>query len=144
MKQYINAPGSELLFVYLKGKNSLYARMLCLWSLDVLMALPVMVAYAAWLHVSLWYDVLIFVDMALIIGFIYGLSMLCANTFLPLMLSVLYLGACVVFAGFPSIFVQGPDYSLFGNVIHFIVLIVLAALFIWVGLYREKRYMKKG
>lgn len=144
LKEYLNAPGNELLFVYRFGWDTLLMRMAALWIWYGL-HWTVLYLFLAWLipGIGLLY-LLVLAQSFFLIALAYGVAMLTRNTFLPLVLTVLYSLACILFEMPASIFVLNSGLFAWAEILPAAVILPLGAA-IALGAYQlEKRLWKNG
>lgn len=90
LKEYLNSPGKELLFVYKQGRESLLLKMIFLWALYVLHVLIVFI-YFTYVFDNVWFlFIAIIVQSMFMIALGYFLSLLFQNTFIPLIVNFSY------------------------------------------------------
>lgn len=90
MKEYLNSPGRELLFVYKSGLDNLCSRMIILWVLYVLHIVIIFIYYTSLFDFVWFLFIAVVVQSMFLIALAYFLSLLLRNTFLPLLVNFTY------------------------------------------------------
>lgn len=81
LKEYLNSPGKELLFVYKRGRDSLFLKMIFLWAFYVLHVLIVFICFT-YIFDNVWFlFIAIIIQSMFMIALGYFLSLLFQNTF---------------------------------------------------------------
>lgn len=94
LREYLNSPGKELLFVYKFGRDNLLFKMINLWAFFVFHVVIVFI-YFSTLFDFVWFLFLIIIIQSMfMIALGYFLSLLLQNTFIPLIINFAY---CSVF-----------------------------------------------
>ena len=104
MKEYLNSPGNEVLFAYRFGWDTLLMRCLALWLWYGIHWSLVCIAASFLIKHLIWLWIMVMLQSFMLIALAYFLAMLAKNTFLPLLLAVLYCLACLLFQVPLSIF----------------------------------------
>jgi hypothetical protein len=94
LKDYLHAPGRELLYIYRTGRDSLLLRMLVLWAWFMLHASVLFVGYTCRFGNLLPFFGLLCAQTLFMVALGYCVAMLAHNTFLPLLLNLCY---CLTF-----------------------------------------------
>jgi len=140
LKEYLNAPGNELLFVFLKRSNRLFTRMLMLWGAYLFFATPAFVAYALMFKGYYGLPLAVASQSLLFLSFAYMLAIIFKNTFLPIIISVLYAVGCFVFkVGAFNIFVSDGLFFASEMTLKYAVLALLSVVFLLIGYICERR-----
>ena len=148
LKEYLNAPGNELLFAYRFGWDNLLMRMITLWGWYSLHWTVVCVGFGFILE-SLWQIwLMVLLQSFMMAALAYCLAMRSKNTFLPLLISMLYALACLLFKLPLSVF--SPDamlddsMTMFSEMLPALIALPVGVLLSGIGLVLEKRLWKKG
>ncbi|WP_347489745.1 hypothetical protein ABDB91_00910 [Desulfoscipio sp. XC116] len=139
LKEYLNAPGKELLFVYKSGRDSLFFKMIGLWAFFVLHVLMVFV-YFSFLFDFVWFlFIVIIIQSLFLIALGYFLSLLFQNTFIPLIINFAYSSVfmLVLFYSPLSIFEIG-SFNNAGSLSKFPVVAIIAFILFYGGHQIEK------
>jgi len=144
LKDYLNSPGKELLFVYKQSRDSLLGKVVILWILYVLHILVVFLA-ASFLYKFVWFlFIAVIIQSILLTALAYFLAILLQNTFVPLITNFTYSLIFMLAGGYSplSIFVDGlrDASSLDKSVFVFIAALVL----LYAGFQLEKRLYKNS
>lgn len=144
MREYINAPGNELLFVYRFGKDTILNRMLVLWGWHGLhWCLPAAFYFALFPQMAALF-VLVLSQSFFLIALCYALSMLLRNTLIPLMGLVVYTLLCVIF-NFPfSIFSMASPLTEPAEALPAALMLLVGGVLLAVGYSLERRLLKDG
>lgn len=148
MKEYLNAPGNEVLFAYRFGWDTLMMRCLALWLWYGLHWTLVCAGLSLILGGIFPVWSMVMLQSFMLIAVAYCLAMLSKNTFLPLMLVVLYCLACLLFKIPMSIFnldarFEDPQ-ELFAEMLPALRSVPVGLIFLAIGGFLEKRLWKKG
>lgn len=144
MKEYLNSPGKELLFVYRFGYDNLVNRMLILWGWYSVHIMIMSILMAFLFHEVILFFLFICAQSLLMIAAAYLMAMLSRNTFIPMIVTF---GYCLVF----WMIIRVPQFSMFvydpkpfnSAFIHKALwLILIAALLFGFGYLLEKRLFK--
>lgn len=140
LKEYLNSPGKELLFVHKFGRDSLFFKMIILWAFFVLHVLIVFI-YFTFLFDFVWFlFIAIIIQSIFMIALGYFLSLLFQNTFIPLIINFAYssIFMLVLFYSPLSIFELG-SFSNAGNLSKSPVVAIIAFILFYGGYQIEKR-----
>lgn len=94
LKDYLHAPGRELLYMYRTGRDSLLMRMWVLWAWFMLHTAVLFVGYTCRFGNLLPFFGLLCAQTLFLVALGYCVAMLAHNTFLPLLLNLCY---CLTF-----------------------------------------------
>jgi len=90
LKEYLNSPGKELLFVHKYGRDSLVFKMIILWAFYVLFVVIVFI-YFIFLFDFVWFlFIAIIIQSLFMVALGYFLALLFQNTFIPLIINFAY------------------------------------------------------
>jgi len=146
LKEYLNSPGKELLFVHkFSNKDSLFFRMIILWALFVL-HVAIVFFYFSFLFDFVWFLFTAVVIQSLFMtALAYFLSLLFQNTFVPLIINFAYISIfiLVLFYSPLSIFINYPLYNA-GSLGKSIVVTSIAFTLFYGGYQMEKRLFKNS
>jgi len=144
LKDYLNSPGKELLFVYKQSQDSLLGKMVILWSLYVLHILLLFLV-ATFLYEFVWFlFIAVIIQSLFLTALAYFLAILLQNTFVPLITIFSYSLIFMLAGGYSplNIFVEGlRDVS---SLDKFVFVLVAAFIFLYAGLQMEKRLYKNS
>ena len=90
LKEYINSPGKELLFVYKFGRHSLFLKMIALWVFFALHVTIVFIYFTSLFNFVWFLFIVIIIQSMFMIALGYFLSLLFQNTFIPLIVNFAY------------------------------------------------------
>jgi hypothetical protein len=90
LKEYLNSPGKELLFVYKSGRDSLFLKMIALWAFFVLHIAIVFIYFTSLFDFVWLLFIAIIIQSMFMIALGYFLSLLFQNTFIPLIINFAY------------------------------------------------------
>ena len=148
LKEYLNTPGNELLFAYRLGRDTLLMRMIALWGWYSLHWTVVCVGFGFILE-ELWQIwLMVLCQSFMMAALAYCLAMLSKNTFLPLLISMLYALACLLFKLPCSVF--SPDamlddsMTMFSEILPALIALPVGVLLSGIGWILEKRLWKMG
>ncbi len=145
LKEYLHAPGKELLFVYKSAQNSLMVKMLLLWGLYALHVAVLFIYFSSLFQPVIYLLIAIVVQCLFLIALAYVLALLLQNTFIPLLFNFAYVFTMsMVWYNSPiSIFTKGiPDNP--GILNTSVVILILAGLLLVAGYQIEKRLYKSN
>jgi len=94
MKEYLNSPGKELLFIYRFGYDNLFCRMLSIWGWYCAHIMLLFIMMTFLFHQVISFFLFLAAQSLLMIAAAYLLAMLSRNTFIPLIITFAY---CLVF-----------------------------------------------
>ncbi|MGV8149891.1 MAG: hypothetical protein ACLKAN_12900 [Alkaliphilus sp.] len=143
LKEYINSPGKELLFVYKFGRDNLFFKMIILWGFFVLHVLMVFIYFTSLFDFVWFLFMAIIIQSMFMIALGYFLALLFQNTFIPLIINFAY-SSIFMLALFDSplrIFEMG----LFNNASSISkspVVAIIAFILFYAGYQIEKRLYK--
>ena len=147
-KEYLNSPGNELMFAYRFGWDNLLMRMLALWGWYSLHWTVVCIGFGFILE-TLWQIwLMVLLQSFMMAALAYALAMLSKNTFLPLILSMLYALACLLFNLPFSVFNTSAKLDeveqIFSEMLPALAALPVGVLLAGIGWVLEKRLWKKG
>lgn len=139
LREYIDSPGRELLFVY-KRRAALLVKMVILWALFVVLV-GIAFLYLAARFGPFW---LLFtaltIQSAALIGLGYFLSLAIQNTFMPLIINVGYCaGFMLTMPNLPMSIFQLGTYDDFSSLSKAPAVAVIAVILFYVGYGLERR-----
>lgn len=144
MKEYLNSPGNELLYVYRFGKDTLLTRMLALWGWYMAHWTVLCIVYCFLVYQVAMLYLLVAAQCFFLIALCYALAMLVRNTLLPLMGVVLYCLACLLFGMPLSIFLMDFRLEKWSEMLPAIVMVGAGVVLLAIGYQLEKRLFKDG
>lgn len=144
MKEYLNAPGNELLYVYRFGWDTLLSRMLALWIWYGLHWSVICGVMALFMQRLLVLYLLVWAQCFFLIAVAYGVAMVSRNTFLPLIVTVLYCLGCILFQLPVSIFSLEAPLEAGVELWPAAVMLASGGVFLAAGYSLEKRLLKDG
>lgn len=144
LKDYLNSPGKELLFVYKQSRDSLLGKTVILWVLYVLHILVVFLV-ASFIYNFVWFlFIAVIIQSIFLTALAYFLAILLQNTFVPLITNFTYSLIFMLAGGYSplSIFVEGlRDASSLGKSIF---VFIAALILLYFGFQLEKRLYKNS
>jgi len=144
LKDYLNSPGKELLFVYKQRRDSLLGKTVVLWVLYVLHILVVFFA-ATFLYDFVWFlFVAVVIQSMFLTALAYFLAILLQNTFVPLITTFTYSLMFMLAGGYSplNIFTQGLSDA--SSLDKSVFVFIAAVIFFYVGYQVEKRLYKNS
>jgi hypothetical protein len=144
LKDYLNSPGKELLFVYKQRRDSLLGKTVVLWVLYVLHILVVFFA-ATFLYDFVWFlFVAVVIQSMFLTALAYFLAILLQNTFVPLITTFTYSLIFMLAGGYSplNIFTQGLNDA--SSLDKSVFVFIAAVIFFYVGYQMEKRLYKNS
>jgi hypothetical protein len=145
LKEYLNSPGKELLFVHKSGRDSLFSRMMILWAFFVLHVVIVFIYFASLFDFVWFLFIAIIIQSMFMIALGYFLSLLFQNTFVPLIINFAYssIFMLVLFYSPLSIFEIG-SFNNASSLSKSIVVAIIAFILFYGGYQIEKRLYKNS
>jgi len=139
LKEYLNSPGKELLFVHKFGRDSLFFRMIILWAFFVLHVVIVFIYFTSLFDFVWFLFIAIIIQSMFMIALAYFLSLLLQNTFIPLIINFAYssLFMLAFFYSPLSIFEIG-SFNNVGSLSKSIVVAIIAFILFYGGYQIEK------
>jgi len=144
LKDYLNSPGKELLFVYKQSRDSLLRKTIILWVLYVLHILVVFLA-AAFLYDFVWFlFIAVIIQSVFLTALAYFLAILLLNTFVPLITNFTYSLVFMLAGGYSplNIFVEGLGNA--GSLDKSVFVFITALILLYAGYHMEKRLYKNS
>jgi len=144
LKEYLNSPGRELLFVYKSGRDSLLLKMIFLWTLYLLHVLIVFI-YFAYVFDYVWFlFIAITIQSMFMIALGYFLSLLFHNTFVPLIVNFSYTSIFVLVLLYSplSIFQIGTSFN--AGSLDKSTFVGVIALILFYGGYQLEKHLYKN
>jgi hypothetical protein len=145
LKEYLDSPGKELLFVYKSSDSGLLQKMIVLW-LCYLLLMVILFCYFSTLFGFVWYLLIaVAVQSLFMIALGYSLALLCQNTFIPLIVNFAYCSVFMlaVFYSPVSIFQNFGDFTQAADLSKSPVVALIALLLFYGGYQIEKRLYKQ-
>ncbi|MBT9147807.1 MAG: hypothetical protein DDT32_01573 [Syntrophomonadaceae bacterium] len=146
LKEYLNSPGKELLFVYKSGRDSLFFRMIGLWAFYVLHVVILFIYFASLFEFVWFLFIAIIIQSMFMIALGYFLSLLFQNTFIPLIINFAYssiFNLALFHSPLISIFKISP-FSNAESLNKFIAVAIIACILFYGGYQLEKRLYKNS
>lgn len=145
LKEYLNSPGKELLFIHKTNRDSLYWKMIILWVFYVLHVVIVFV-YFTFLFDFVWFLFIAVISQSMfMVALGYFLSLLFQNTFIPLIVNFAYssIFMLVLFYSPLSIF-KIDSFSNTSSLNKSPVVVIIALILFFGGYQIEKRLYKNS
>lgn len=145
LKEYLNSPGKELLFVHKFGRDSLFFRMIILWAFFVLFVVILFIYFTSLFNFVWFLFIAIIIQSMFMIALAYFLSLLFQNTFIPLIINFAYssIFMLALFYSPLSIFEMG-SFNNVGSLSKSTVVAIIASIFFYGGYQIEKRLYKNA
>jgi len=147
LKEYLNSPGKELLFVYKFGRDSLVLKMISLWAFFVLHVVVVFIYFTFLFEFDfVWFlFIAITIQSMFMIALGYFLALLFQNTFMPLIINFAYssIFMLALFYSPLSIFEIG-SFNNVGSLSKSTVVAIIAFILFCGGYQIEKRLYKNS
>lgn len=144
LKEYLDSPGKELLFVHRYGKEFLLLKMIFLWVLFVVHVALVFVLFS-FLFNFVWYlFIAIAVQSMFMIAFAYLLSMLFQNTFVPLIASFAYSSIFMLVLYDSRLSIFGAGFGGYDSLSKPAVISVIAVMLLSIGYQLEKKLYRNN
>lgn len=140
LKEYLNSPGRELLFVYKSGRDSLFSKMIILWVFYLLHVVIVFIYFTSLFDFVWFLFIAVIIQSMFLIALGYFLSLLFQNTFIPLIINFAYssIFMLAVLDSPLSIFENG-FFNNTGSLSKSIVVAIIASILFYGGYQIEKR-----
>lgn len=145
LKEYLNSPGKELLFVYKSGRDSLFLKMIALWIFFVSQVVIVFIYFTSLFDFVWFLFIAIIIQSMFMIALGYFLSLLFQNTFIPLIVNFAYssIFMLAVLDSPLSIFEIG-SFSNASSLNKSTVVVIIAFILFYGGYQMEKRLYKNS
>lgn len=144
LKDYLNSPGKEVLFVYKQRRDSLLGKTIILWVLYVLHILAVFFA-ATFLFDFVWFlFIAIIIQCMFLTALAYFLAILLQNTFVPLITDFTYSLIFMLAGGYSPLNIFAQGLHDIGSLNKMPVVLFAAVIFFFVGYQVEKRLYKNS
>lgn len=143
LKEYLNSPGKELLFVYKISKISLFIKMLILWALYAL-HIVILFIYFTSLFDFVWFlFIVIIIQSMFMIALGYFLSLLFQNTFIPMIVNFAYSSIFILaFYYSPLSIFEIGTFDNASSLNKSAVVALIACIILYMGSQIEKRLYK--
>ena len=145
LKEYLNSPGKELLFVHKSSRDSLFLKMIILWAFYVLHVVILFIYFTSLFDFVWFLFIAIITQSMFMIALAYFLSLLFQNTFIPLIVNFAYssIFMLVLFYSPLSIFEIG-SFNSAGSLSKSPVIAITAFILFYGGYQIEKRLHKNS
>lgn len=144
LKDYLNSPGKELLFVYKQSRDSLLGKMVVLWSLYVLHILLLFGA-AAFLYEFVWFlFIAVIIQSLFLTALAYFLAILVQNTFVPLITNFTYSLIFMLAGGYAPLDIFAQGFRDVSSLDKSIFVLIAALVLLYAGFQMEKRLYKNS
>ena len=145
LKEYLNSPGKELLFVHKLSKDSLFLKMFILWAFYLLHVVMVFIYFTSIFDFVWFLFIAIITQSMFMIALGYFLSLLFQNIFIPLIVNFAYssIFMLAVLDSPLSIFEMGT-FANAGSLNKSIVVVIIAFMLFYGGYQMEKRLYKNS
>lgn len=144
LKDYLNSPSKELLFVYKQGRDSLLGKIIILWVLYVLHILVVFIA-ATFIYDFVWFLFIAVIVQSLFLNALaYLLAILLQNTFIPLITIFTYSLIFMLTGGYSPVNIFAEGLCDVGSLYKSFFVFIAALILLYVGFEREKHLYKNS
>jgi hypothetical protein len=145
LKEYLNSPGKELLFVHKLSRDSLFLKMIILWAFYVLHVVILFIYFTSLFDFVWFLFIAIIIQSMFMIALGYFLSLLFQNTFIPLIVNFAYssIFMLAVLDSPLSIFEIG-SFSNASSLNKSTVVVIIAFILFYGGYQMEKRLYKNS
>ncbi|MFA7077585.1 MAG: hypothetical protein WC147_04110 [Syntrophomonas sp.] len=145
LKEYLNSPGKELLFIHKLSRDSLFLKMIILWAFYVLHVVIVFIYFTSLFDFVWFLFIAIITQSMFMIALGYFLSLLFQNTFIPLIVNFAYSSLfMLVFLYSPLSIFEIGTFSNASSLNKSTVVVIIAFILFYGGYQMEKRLYKNS